>query len=362
VIADSADPNGITRYCDPAYMETHARMTRATMFRRLGELEELGLLRRAKFYSERGAPIYEICLNLDATIDIPIKRRNLAADGPDDEGPAHGGDEDTDAMEAATPAPESQAETLVGETKVSPSAAPKSHSCDYISPPVSKNLPQPPPGAVHSKIEAEQSEKRTTLWDRFVRGYPGIAAMDQQAAREELDALSIEDAEWAVSVTGALKDELRKARDRPPKNAHIWLRKGMFRNFPRGRLDAAPIEGVWISDQSDADRALRFIRQLAKDPTPFVRTGSDGGRGYTHKDEVSADLLAMLTFANDVVLRWTGYPRGSPEFAAWQTRFTAWIGRGLPTEPGSDCIRVPCRWPPKKDGTIYSETSEGNAA
>lgn len=358
VIADSADPNGVTRHCDPSYMEEHARMTRATMFRRLGELEELGLLRRAKFYSERGAPIYEIQLVLSALIDIPIRRRRLA----DEEA---GEDEHDGGSEAATSTPESQAETL-GEshaatlvpTKVSPSAAAQSHSCDCISPPVSKNLPpNPPPGGLRSKNEAEVSAKREALWQRFL-AYPSIATMDQAEARAELDALSIEDAEWAVSVVPGLKEELRKAKDRPPKNAHLWLRKAMFKNFPRGKLEGPPPEGVWIVEGSDEDRALKFVRHLARQPLPFVRARTDGSRGYLHKTEVGPDLLAMLAFASDVPLRWPAWTRGTPEFAAWQHRLSDWIDKPLPLDPGTETIRAPCRWPPKKDGTIYADNSD----
>lgn len=361
VIADSADPNGITRHCDPAYLEEHSRMTRATMFRRLGELEELGLLQRFKFYSERGAPIYEIRLTLDAVVDIPIKRRK----NPDDD--THDDDQDT--------APESHVETLgqsqpetLPPTKVSPSAAPESQYCDSISPPVSKNLPQPPPGALLSKGETEQSEKRTALWDRFAQSYPGIATMDQQAAKAELDELSLDDAEWAVSVLPALKDELRKAKDRPPKNAHIWLRKAMFRNFPRARIEAPPPDQVWISDGSVGDRALRFVRRLAKQPTPFVKTRADGERGYSHKAAIGEDLLAMLIFADQTPVGWRRLDRGTAPFAAWQQRFTDWIGAPIATEPGTQQIRAPTLWPPKKDGTIYQDedqspdTSEDTAA
>jgi hypothetical protein len=338
VIADSADPNGITRHCDPGYLEEHSRMTRSTMFRRLGELEDLGLLQRLRFYSERGAPMYEIRLVLSALVDVPIKRRKLAEDDA--------GDEDNEAV------PESQPETMVAETKVSVEHDHNLTRCDYISPPLSKELPPTPlAGGLHSKAEGEGKEKRDDLWRRFALDYPNVATMDQQAAREELDALSIEDAEWAISVLPDLKAELRKASNRPPKNAHLWLRKGMFRNFARRKISDPPPEGVWVMEGSAADQALRFVRSLAKAVNPLVRSGPDGSRGYLHKTIVGDDLLAMLDFEHEVPLRWTAYERGSPMFAAWQRRFTEWIGRGLPIEPGSDCIRAPYPWPPRKDGT-----------
>jgi hypothetical protein len=359
VIADSTDPAGVTRHCDPEYMAKHARMTRATMFRRLGELEELGLLKRYKFYSEKGAPIYEIRLDLTARIDLPLKRRRAA----DDDGP----EEDDGGQEPAdTTSPESHGETLAEshgetlvETAVSPQASPQSHSCDRICPPVSQESPpNPPPGGGLSKAEAKQSWKHHALWDQFVAGYPGIARMDQLAARIEFDRLSVDDAEWAVSVLPSLKEELRKPKSPPPRNAHLWLRKAMFKNFPKAKIEPPPPDEVWITEGSDEDRALRFVCGLAKKPVPFVRTRADGTRGYTRPAEVGADLLAMLTFERENDLRWPAWPRGSAEFAAWQSRFTQWVARGLPIEPGSDCIRAPCQWPPKKDGTIYRDAPE----
>lgn len=339
VIADSADPTGVTRHCDPSYMEDRARMTRATLFRRLGELEELGLLQRFKFYSERGAPIYEIRLELSALVDNPIKRRKPTEDDA--------GDDDSETT------PESQPETLVAETKVAVEHNQNLTGCDSISPPLSEGFPPTPQaGGLHSKTELEVKEKRDDLWRRFALDYPSIATMDQQAARDELDALSIDDAEWAISVLPDLKAELRKASNRPPKNAHLWLRKGMFRNFTRRKITDPPPEGVWIVEGSVADQALRFARHLAKAVNPLVQARHDGERGYLHKTEVGEDLLAMLDFEHEVPLRWPLYERGSPEFAAWQRRFTEWIGRGLPVEPGTDSVRAPQPWPPRKDGSF----------
>lgn len=371
VIADSADPNGVTRHCDPDYMAIHSRMSRASMFRRLAEMEAFGLLTRRKFYTESGAPRYEISLNLDVQVNLPLKTRRKGDD--DDDGEGGDGQRPSDDREqqeyVATEKPESHPETLPppeshhAETgTVSPVRPTQSHSCDSISPPLSKSLPpNPPPGGLSpslSKKEAQQSERHEALWPRFIQGYPGIAAMDQQAAREEFDELSVDDAEWAVSVLLTLKDELRSHK-RPPKNAHIWLRKGMFRNFPRGKLEAPPPEAVWIAEGSDEDRALRFIRSLARVPYPFVKTRPDGSRGYLNKTEVGADLLAMLIFADQTTGGWPKVDRGSQHFASWQARFAQWIGAPIPIEPGSNQIRVPTLWPPSKTGKIYPDDSEG---
>lgn len=343
VIADSADPDGVTRHCDPDYIAEHARMTRATMFRRLAEMETLGVLVRNKYYSERGRPIYEIRLNMAELFDVPIRGRR---DVGDDE-----------ADQAAVDGPESQGATLVDNapagTKVAPVRHPQSHSCDSISPPVSKNLPpNPPPGGVRSKSEMELAEKRLALWERLRGAYPDIATMDQQLARDALDAMSIDDAEWAVSVVPAYKADIAKAR-KPPKNAHLWLRKQMFRNYPRGELRAvaAEPEGVWVAENSDEDRAIRFLRRLARLPPPFVGVRRDGARGYQHHRMVSADMLAMLQHERDVDLRWVAIERGTAQFAAWQERVATWVGRGVPVDHGATSIRMPAPWPPRRDGS-----------
>jgi hypothetical protein len=368
VIADSADPSGVTRHCDPDYMVDRTRLSRATMFRRLAELEEIGALSRRKYYTESGMPRYEIRLNLEVRIDVPIRTRKS---GDDEASPD--GEEEAAIRPESQPetlvGPESHSETLVADTKVSPVRLPQSHSCDYISPPMSEGLPpNPPPGGVRSKKEVEQSERREAVWGLFKASYPGIASMDQQEARAELDELSIEDAEWAVSVCSAYDAERRKLR-KQPKNAHIWLRKGMFRNYPKVEIRAPPSEGLWIAEGSDEDLALNFIRRLVRLPSRFVRT-VDGVRGYWHKFGVGPDLIAMLTFAKDVPLRWPKVERGTAHYAAWQRRFEEWIGQPAPLEPGATALHVPTPWPPKKDGTIYADNGypdndldqEGSAA
>ncbi len=353
VIADSADPEGRTRYCDPVYMEGHARLPRSTMFRTLGELEGHGLLERHKFYSERGDVRYEIVLNFGVQIELPIRRRRK----PGEEGDtSHSGDDAEDTQdEEMNGIPESHGETLV-ETDQSPTGTPaKSQSVDYHidDPSLPKKESPPTPSGGRSRLEVEGEEKRNNLWERFKQGYPGIAAMDQHLAREELDALSLDEAEWATSVLGLLRTELAKLRDRPPKNAHLWLRKRLFENFPRQKLDAPPPEGVWIVEGSDEDRALRFLKILAKQPSRFINTRPDGARGYQHPVAVGLDAKAMLVFEAEVPLRWALVLHGSAEYAAWQQRFIAWIGAPLPQTPGEDGIRVPCQWPPSKEGRIY---------
>jgi hypothetical protein len=145
------------------------------------------------------------------------------------------------------------------------------------------------------------------------------------------------------------------------------LRERRWTEFANAKLpvgSATDPEGVWIAEGSDGDRALKFARELARVSSPFVRTRSDGGRGYFRSAEVGADLLAMLQFVNESSFRWDLIPQGTPQFAAWQRRFVEWVGKPRALKIGEAGIRVPCPWPPKKDGTIYrsDEAAPGESA
>lgn len=361
VIADSAEPNGITRYCTPGYMEKHGRMTRATMFRRLGELEGMRLLERRKFYTEQGEVRYEIALNLDIEIKLPIKRRG-PKDDPDEDGPDHtsaGGEAgDETQAQGMNETPESQGETLDSGDQSLTGAQAKSQSCDYHiddpSLPKKDSPPYPPPGGSSSKMEGEAKARRDALWERFKAGYPSIARMDQGLAREALDTLPLDDAEWAVSVLPALRKELEGPKAPPPRGAHLWLRKEMFKNFPRGKLDAPPApDRVWIDENSEMDRALALVRGLTGALSPFVIT-HEGKRGYFSAAKVGPDLLAMLKFADETPTGWREVAAGSAEWTAWQRAFRAWTGRSRSSRLGADdAIRVPGPFPPSREGTIY---------
>src|SRR5262249_58900019 len=130
--------------------------------------------------------------------------------------------------------------------------------------------------------------------------------------------------EGRASVSQANDDEWGEFR-KPPKNAHIWLRKRMFTNLPKAKIEPPPPEGVWIADGSRADQALRFVRRLARQPSPFVLTRA-GSRGYPHKAEVGPDLIPLLAFVDDVPPRLLNYPPRSPEFAAVQGGFSTRTG------------------------------------
>ncbi|WP_439392355.1 hypothetical protein ACRQ5Q_22430 [Bradyrhizobium sp. PMVTL-01] len=357
VIADSADPNGMTRHCDADYMARKARLSRATMFRRLSELEELGLLVRRKYYTEQGAQRYEIQLNLEARVILPIRTRK----GGDDDA---GGDHEAENAEI----PKSHGETLVqpqshsSETAaVSPVRPGQSHSCDCISPPLSEGLPpNPPPGGVRSRREVEAEERREGLWRQFLGSYMRIARMDQAAAREEFDKLSIDDAEWAVSSAPPYAAECAKDRV-APKNANTWLRKGMFKNFRRGGPPPARPDSFALD--SPEGRAIAALHQVARKQPP-----ERNGR-VTYRGEITPQILAMAKAGSRSTWRWRDMADCREQIGSWAGFIEATVpgprgafieSRGLGKDQRSG-IYAPWPFPPSKDGTIYQDQPEGEA-
>jgi DNA-binding Lrp family transcriptional regulator len=146
IVADTANEHGVSIHADPDYIATRTRQSRATVFRRLKELEAAGALTRFKRFRDDGAPVYEIRLHLDVDVDYDAV--------PDDDGSA----QDIES--------ESQIETQSGsqpETgKVSPVRQAESHSCDSKSPSKNpKDSPQAPQrGDEHapSAMEGEAGE------------------------------------------------------------------------------------------------------------------------------------------------------------------------------------------------------------
>lgn len=247
---------------------------------------------------------------------------------------------------------------------VSPSSAlgqPSQSGEGLISEPEPESSPFPPSRGRESQppsAEETEPEDFAPAW----QGWPGHQLMHRDRALAEFRVLPLDKQRQCRAAVPLFVALQAKHRRETIPNFHLWIRRRQFEEFPNARLPdatAPPPDDDWVADGSDQDRALRFIHGLAKVPTPFVRSRSDGSRGYVHKGGVGADVLAMLAFVDDSPLRWALLARGTPQCAAWQQRFVAWVGRGLPVEIGDDGIRAPCPWPPRKDGTFFEGEGEG---
>lgn len=364
-IADNARDDGVA-WPSRDMIADKSSQSRATVNRRMKSMSDLGVMTlHERFRADGSQTTDEIRLDLTLTPEEVMRRMQAsealdrgktAEDADAGEGPGDGLDGEEGGYQPDTPPLQSG---HPGDAVVTPGGLQSGHPLNEpsLEP---KIPPNPPLGGVHvgdgplKKADKAAIEKREVLWQRFLGSYPGISAMDQRATREEFERMPVDDAEWAVSVCPFYDAECRKLR-KPPKNAHIWLRKAMFKNFPKGKIEAPPPDEVWIAEGSDQDRALRLVRGLTRKPLPFVLTRADGARGYRHKAEVGADLLAMLLFADQSPMGWQKVDRGTAHFAAWQSRFADWTGAALPVDPTTQQIRVPTLWPPKKDGTIYHD-------
>lgn len=379
-IADNARDGDGVAWPSRALIAKKSGQSRATVNRRMRLLVELGVMKLKERFREDGTQTTdEIQLCLDLTPDELMRRlQSLKQAGGADQG-AEDAERDDDEPGADDEGGGCQADTLPvqsghpGDALVTGGGLHSGHphnepSLEPDSP------PNPPPGGVRlakveekadegplSKAAKQAAERRDELWGLFKASYPGIAAMDQVTARTEFDGVPLADAEWAVSVCAAYAAECRKL-GKPPKNAHLWLKKAMFKNFAKVEIKPPPPEAVWIREGSDEDRALRFVRNLARVPPKFVMDDRERGRGYRHPRAVGDDLLAMLAFVDQLPSRWPMVEPRSAHYAAWQRRFEEWIGAQVPIGPGKTGIHVPTLWPPKKDGTIYDDAPAGGSA
>lgn len=223
-----------------------------------------------------------------------------------------------------------------------------------ISEPESESPPLPPSGGRESASPSVVSEPAD--FDPAWRAWRGHEVMRRDLALAEFVQLTAEQQRHCRAAVPLFNEAQARFRRSTTPNFHLWIRSRGFEQFPSGQLQAASPAAPdqhWVDEGSDGDRAIKFLRQLAKVPLPYVRSRSDGARGYFVKAAIGKDILAMLQFEDQSPLRWPIFARGTPQCAAWQQRFAAWVGQGLPVMAGDDGIRAPCQWPPRKDGSFF---------
>lgn len=377
VIADSADVTGKTTHCDPDYMADRARMSRPTLFRRLGELEELGLLQRFKSYSEHGAQVYEIRLNFDCLIDLPIRGRRTDDDG--DDAKTHSQTGETVAVDDRA---KSQGETLVCDAKVSPVRQAEYHSGDsQEDPPISKDSPQAPQaGGVVPETVSDEVKKR---FDYFLTGCLGYRTQSPDRPLAMFRLLT--EAEQIACAAASPLHATECTRNKK-KSLDAWklIRERYWLRYPEARLpdrSAAPARR-WVGGTELS--ALLVARRIASRAGDLrLIDDAERGRGFWSPRAAEPDLEAMARFAGEDPETWRQVELGSAQFAAWRDRLQLWLGGEIeaeriwlePFDPdvhgrsASDpafklrrsinALRVPAPWPPHRDGTWPDDNSEG---
>jgi hypothetical protein len=265
---------------------------------------------------------------------------------------------------------------------VSPQLAPRQplHSCEgLISEPEPESSPQPPSGGECNSDSDQEGRAEPQHFAEFWVGYPGYRVMDRSRALAIFSVLTEPEQALARAAVPLLSEDLTKLKRRP-KDAYKWLRDKGFDQYPHAKLPEKPADPVWIDEGPDID-ALRVLALIGDRPPPALIHDDVKGSGLLRRCAVQDDLRALSTFAGSDILDWFVAEPDTREFNAWRHRIHEWTAlwseprivmrRGTrlmelkPGEPKVEVqnrlrgIPVPCRWPPRKDGTILPESNEG---
>ena len=348
VIADMADPDGIARHTNPEDIATRSRQSRATVFRRLRELEHFGLLT----WLAQGKQQYEFHLTLGREFDYDRKmveamrgtRDEDLGEGSPDEGPQ------TVESQSETPhnaAVESQSETI--------SNLKESHSCDSIKNPLvsKKDSPQKPPersgGLSSEPAERAESEADPPGLAEFTAAYP-IPSNKPAQVRALWFALDAEGR--ARNIRGAIGARRYRETTKPKPSLPApeqFIRNGAAEAYLAHAPDAspqAPQGPQWVLIDSPEGRALSVLHRIARAPQPLSHA-RPSGEFFLLKIPLDERALAFADAPDP--RQWITITE-TAKIAAWGEFLQAAIGRAPATSNG---LSVPWPWPPKKDGTTY---------
>lgn len=364
VIADSADPTGVTQHCDPDYLVKHSRLSRATVFRRMNELRELGLLETFNKHGSRGMRIYEIRLALQSLVQVPLKGEQ-GDDGHDAD------DEDGGGESQAETHAQSQPETGA-VSQVRPA---QSHSCDSISPPVSEeSSPNPLPGGVHAAALGGEAKE---LFDGFRGDYADSSRWGWARVEPIFALLPIEDQRRIRAAAPVYAKQIAASKPKAtPYRPERFIRDRVFDNFPDARLPEKPPERVWIVEGSTDWRAMEVLAHLLDQAPPRPLRNEAGEYGMWRLGPVKPDMAALARFDPADAMAWPVAIPETREFNAWRKRYHDWSGRwpeerivmraGYTTKDVNGKpmtfqnrlkgLLTPCRWPPKPNGELYPDT------
>jgi hypothetical protein len=352
VVADVANAEGICRHADPDYIAERTRQSRATVFRRLAELEGFGALLRLSEIAPDGSRRYEIRLmiavqGIDYDGEMVAAWRKGQRDDDDDEGPTS-----VPPPSPTPPIPESQIEThpesQIETERVAPVRPGESHSCDSVKNPrdSKKETPNPLSGGVRGTILDQESEDRLI---RFIAEYPNQIT-DYPKTRAVWAALT--GAEQADAIIGAkgyqsfIAGDRKRGGKRAVKDAHRWLRdrqwigylkSGQMVEAHAGRFSAKFDSDEW-REWTDFYRCCGYRTGI---PSHLI-TGTGSQRIANVQRQWPPDI------GKDRPVDWTWtFSDGAPQFAAWRRR----LHEIVPHVNLFGTITFPSEWPPSKGST-----------
>jgi hypothetical protein len=357
VVADCADENGLRAFPSLDYIAKRSQQSRATVQRRLRDLEGLGAMTRIKRFDENGRRTSdEIRLHLDRVIIVETEDR----DAPDE----------VDEPTASTPevVAEENADTIEGSQIDTPGYHPCDggglQSCNPMNPPKNPDsfppkggFPTEPPqkqGARQEdvrKVEASfapnaEIEKAV---DEFKAGYPD-GVVDLGRLREELAKLPAADQRAAVTALPTYAARCKRRKEKSVK-AHLFVAKRMFDGL--GSTDAGY---VFVPEHTDDFIRWRCVYRWngERDLPGFKRSAHAGVKGGWFR--VMSPFVGELPPPEQQRFIPKLDYRRMARWNAWLTEMTGSAMRnwqrhtidGVMTEG----LWLPADWPPRKDGTF----------
>lgn len=234
---------------------------------------------------------------------------------------------------------------------VSPLAAPSLRRGPDSSEPEPEGIPPTPlrgEGDDHADHEAEGKDwPHADTWGRFERAWQE-PIIHQQLCRQIWSAFTDIERETAIKVArGYVK--WRTAQRRPPNacNAQKILREREAWSRFVELAGPDPALRTFIVEGSAEYRALSVLEKIGGwSPYPLNSNPTTGARGYWRSSPVPADILGLAVFADQPVDEWKTLEPDTKQFFAWSSRVFDWVGKRRSS------LRVPCPFPPRKDGSI----------
>lgn len=260
------------------------------------------------------------------------------------------------------------------------------------SEPEPEDSPPTPQGGSEPEQVDQGSEGRawpgSDTWATFEAAYQE-PILRQSIARQVWSALNDDERRLAITAARGYAAH-RRAQRKPPNviNAHTFLRE--IDSWP-GYAKLAPPETIpptWIAENSVEHKALRVLFAITGEAMPQLRFDIERGEnGYLRRLPVPQDLCGLAVFADKPIEQWGTVERtkdgpSARPFYAWVERIEKWTGhRPEPqriltggehpfTHNGVTTmikdfvlgLRVPCLYPPRKDGSIAEATGPPAAA
>jgi hypothetical protein len=229
LLAMRADERGEMTEIDADYLAERACVSRATVFRCLKTLRDLGVFETETRFMRSGGRRVSGRLRLDVRIASPDMRE------PHGSEEVAGGDVEEGSLKSGLPDGQVVSNLDEGSLK---SGLPTLCSNSYI------NNPPNPPSAVEPETGERERDDLDLWFEQFQRSYPFDASMRVSEARKAGEALSLKDRARALRWAAAYADDLKRRGATRPVDAARWLRERRFDDVEQVKAGQAKAQGL----------------------------------------------------------------------------------------------------------------------